>query len=453
MKRLNDYFAEYQGKLRISDIRTAPEEIVSFVIKNRLMICEQGRLYLNCGTHWELCKSVDIPDILCSLLLPEQAAKIPTRAIDEASKRLMRHPSLRVNMELEREKNKHLVNVKNGVYNIIDGSFTEQRGDAIFDYMLNFSYEHEAKIELARNFMAFVNSSLGRVYLPCLLRILAYCVSSLTKARKAFLLLGKGATGKSTVLEFIESIAGEDHCSHVPFHNIGSQQSRAEYIGKRLNISRDNSDQPMRREDAFKSLVSNEMLTGRRLYENAVDFVPRLKLIFASNVDLHFSHPDDAVYDRLLVIPFNKEVPKDKRDIGLLQKLLDERDTILSVALNYLPDLVKNGYDFGEPDACKHIIERYCAALHTAESFMEECCIVDETGTVSSVLLYRHYSTWCCENGFDPEGQRTFYSHVRSFDPSIRDGKVNHGGSRVNGFRGIMLKDAEDAQATDKKPQ
>ena len=441
-----DILKNFKGTLRIADIRTAPEEIVSFVIKNRLMICGQGRLYLNSGTHWKLCKSVDLPDILCSLLTPGQASQIPTRAIDEACKRLMRHPSLRVDMEAEREKNKHLVNVKNGVYNIIDGSFTEQRGDAIFDYMLNFSYEPEAKIELARSFIAFVHSSLGQIYLPCLLKILAYCVSSLTKARKAFLLLGKGATGKSTILEFVESIAGNEQCSHVPFHKIGNEQARAEYMAKRLNISRDNSDQPMRREDAFKSLVSNEMLTGRRLYENAVDFVPRLKLIFASNVDLNFARPDDAVYDRLMVIPFIKEIPTEKRDIELLQKLLDERDIIFSVALSTLPELVKSGYDFGEPDESKQIIERYRAALHTAESFINECCNIDENGTVSSVLLYRHYCSWCNENGFDPEGQRTFYSHVRSFDSSICDGKVWHGGSRVNGFKGLRLKESSDAQ-------
>lgn len=303
-----------------------------------------------------------------------------------------------------------------------------------------------AKIELTQSFMAFVQSSLGKNYLPCLLRILAYCVSSLTQARKVFLLLGKGATGKSTLLEFIESTVGEDHCSHVPFHNIGNEQARAEYLGKRLNVSRDNSDQPMRREDAFKNLVSNEMLTGRRLYENAVDFVPRLKLIFASNVDLHFAHPDDAVFDRLLVIPFVREIPKEKRDIGLLQNLLDERDTILSVALSLLPKLVESSFDFDEPDECKHIIERYRAALHTAESFINECCNMDENGTVSSILLYRHYCTWCGENGFEPDGQRTFYSHIRSIDPSICDSKVYHGGSRVNGFKGIELKESSDAQ-------
>ena len=122
-------------------------------------------------------------------------------------------------------------------------------------------------------------------------------------------------------------------------------------------------------------------------------------------------------------------------------------------ALSFLPKLVESGFDFDEPNECKHIIERYRAALHTAESFINECCNLDENGTVSSVLLYRHYCTWCSDNGFEPDGQRTFYSHVRSFAPSICDGKVNHGGSRVNGFRGIKLKDAEDAQANDKQAQ
>lgn len=179
-------------------------------------------------------------------------------------------------------------------------------------------------------------------------------------------------------------------------------------------------------------------------------------LIFASNVPLNFAHADDAVYDRFMVVPFENEIPNEKRDRDLLTKLLQERDIIFSVALDQLPDLIQSGYDFKAPERCKRIIEGYRVALHTAEHFLNERCTLCEKGTVSSVLLYKQYCTWCSDNGLEPDGQRTFYSHVRSFAPSICDGKVNHGGSRVNGFRGIKLKDAEDAedaQVTDKKPQ
>ncbi len=439
--------AQKRGLLRISDPKNAPAEIVSYVLENNLLVCDQGRAYINCSTHLQLCKPEELPDLIYDLIQADQASQIPSRTVDESIKRILRHPSLRVDMETEREKTAHLVNMQNGVYDIEAGKYSENRGGCRFDYVLGFNYDPNVRIELARSFMRFIESSLGQAYLPCLLRVLGYCVSSLIKARKAFLLLGKGATGKSTTLELIENVVGDLHCSHVPFHSIGNIHSRAEYLGKRINISRDNSDQPMKSEDAFKSLVSCEMLTGRRLYENAVDFIPRLKLIFASNVELNFAHADDAVFDRLLVIPFVREIPPEKRDMGLLQKLLNERDIIFSAALNTLPDLVKSGYDFREPDECKRIIERYRAALHTADSFIQECCKADENGSVSSVLLFRRYCVWCSENGVDPDGQKTFYSRVRAFSPSIRDGKVWHNGSRVNGFRGLSLGQIEEPEA------
>lgn len=447
MKNESAIFAKHKRKLRISDPKNAPAEIVTYVLENKLMVCDQSRAYINCGTHYLLVKPEELPDFIYDLLQPEQASQLKTTAIDEACKRILRHPTLRVDMEKERERTAHLVNVQNGVFDTKTGEFSENRGEHRFDYVLRFNYDPNARIELAQNFTRFVESSLGREYLPSLLRILGYCVSSLIKARKAFLLLGKGATGKSTTLELIENVVGESHCSHVPFHSIGNIHSRAEYLGKRINISRDNSDQPMKSEDAFKSLVSCEMLTGRRLYENAVDFIPRLKLIFASNVDLNFAHADDAVYDRLLVIPFLLEIPPEQRDIGLLQKLLGEREIIFSAALNTLPDLVKSGYDFREPDECKRIIERYHAALHTADSFIAECCTVSDSGSVSSVQLYSRYCAWCSENGLEADGQKTFYARVRAYNPSISDGKVYHHGARVNGFRGLSLGQTEEPEA------
>lgn len=427
------------GKLRV-DMKTAAEEICTFFLTEDLLRCDSVSFYLNCGTHAQRTSREEMSALVYCFLNPQQAAAMPTRAVEEAIKRLLLHPSVKVDAEENRQRSEHVVNMKNGQFDISTGQFSEKRVEILADYILNFNYIPKAQIEQARTFLSFLNSSLSRGYLDCVLRILGYLVSSLTQARKAFLLLGKGATGKSTILEMTEAVVGKDQCSHVPFHRIGNIHARAEYAGKRLNVSRDNSDVPMKDEDGFKNLVSCETTTGRRLYENAVDFVPRLKLIFASNVDLNFKHPDDAVFDRLLVIPFTKEIPPEKRDLNLLEKLMEERDIIFSAALNTLPDLVKSGFDFHEPDACKRIIERYRAALHTADSFLADCCELKENGSVSSVQLFRRYTAWCAENGIDADGQKTFYSRVRAYDARIKDSKVYHNGVRVNGFRGIALR-------------
>ena len=69
----------------------------------------------------------------------------------------------------------------------------------------------------------------------------------------------------------------------------------------------------------------------------------------------------------------------------------------------------------------------------------------------SSVLLFKQYNSWCAENGLQSDGQKTFYAHVRTFSAAITEGKVNADGSRVNGFRGIALKQTDDAHTGGKQ--
>lgn len=440
--------------LTIKDLKDAAHEIVEFFLaRNDLLICN-GQIYEKREGFYSSIGSEDkLIRRIYQSINRDQIAQISTRAVKEAAGRIMNHPALQFDFNEQRTQDMMKLNVENGVYDINQRSFSERKGDSYFDYMLNFTYRDNAKIDLAMNFVSFVTTSLGREYLECLLRILAYLISSLISGRKAFLLLGKGSTGKSTLLELIEAVVGVPNTSHVPFHLMGNLHARAEYREKRLNISRDNSDAPMKNEDAFKNLVSCEMISGRRLYENLVDFIPRLKFIFASNVDLNFAHPDDAVYDRLLVIPFTKEIPEKERDRDLLQKLLAEKDIIFSVAMNQLSDLVQSGYDFKEPDASKEIIALYRKALHTAESFLGDCCKVDESGAVSSVELYRQYLCWCGDNGMEADGQKTFYAKVRALSPVIRESKVWHSGKRVNGFKGITLKESGDVHPDDEQAE
>lgn len=438
--------------LTIKDPKNAAQEITEyFLARDDLLIWnsqvyeKRKRFYSPIGSEDKLIR------LIYRAINRDQIAQISTRAVKEAAGRIMNHPALQFDFDAQRKLNVMKLNLLNTVYDIPQRGSSEDKKDLHFDYVLNFNYMYNVRIEQAKVFVKFVESSLGMEYMECLLRILAYLISSLILGRKAFLLLGKGSTGKSTLLELIEAVVGVDNTSHVPFHMMGNIHARAEYRDKRLNISRDNSDVPMRNEDAFKNLVSCEMTSARRLYENLVDFVPRLKYIFASNVDLHFAHPDDAVYDRLLVIPFTKEIPEKERDRELLKKLLEERDIIFSVAVDQLSDLVQSGFDFKEPTASKDIIAVYRKALHTAESFLCDCCKVDESGSVSSVELYQQYLCWCSENGMEADGQKTFYAKVRAFSTAIRDSKVQHNGKRVNGFRGIRLKESGDDQTADKQ--
>ena len=105
--------ALYRGGLRITDLKNIVVEIIEFIIRNGLLIHDRGRPYLNCGSYYLLLKPEELTEIICFLIHPEQASQIPTRAVDEAVKRLLRHPGIMVDMEAERQRSEHLVNVQN----------------------------------------------------------------------------------------------------------------------------------------------------------------------------------------------------------------------------------------------------------------------------------------------------------------------------------------------------
>ncbi|MCC8111955.1 MAG: DUF5906 domain-containing protein [Ruminococcus sp.] len=279
------------------------EEISKFGI----LVFDDGNPYMKCDSYYQRLTDEEGKIVLQQLLSPSAQLRVPSAVITECYKRLSHSTDLQRDIRADFFKTQHLLNLKNGVYDIQKKELLKSDLSYQFDYVLNFSYKENITLENTPAFKSYVKHSIGKENLECLLRSTGYCISSLTKGRKAFLLFGLGKTEKSTWLNLIEEAVGDSFISHEPFHKMTSEQFKAKYIGKRINISCDSSSAPMRHEESFKSLISCEKTTGRNLYENSIDFLPTLKFAFASNEELHFSHPDDAIYDRLVLLPFTKK--------------------------------------------------------------------------------------------------------------------------------------------------
>jgi len=364
-------------------------------------------------------------------------------------KRLCYMPELQLDLISEFWKGQMLVNLSHGVYDILRQELVPVRGEFKFDYVINIRYRPRCKLDDAPNFKHYIETSVGYDQLECLLRVLGYCISSLTKGRKAFVFYGIGRTGKSTILNVLEAAIGSNLVSHEPFHTMSGERAKAHYEGKRCNISRETSTRPNRNEESFKSLVSCEFTTGSEKYEKQRDFVATLSFVFAGNSDVEFTFMDDAILDRLVYLIFNKTIPEDEIDLDLEEKLLAEKDVIFSLALDSLKRLIMDKYDFKmSPIAQEHIKHRRYL-IHSAESFLDEKCKLSENGRVSKVVLYAAYTVFCKANALKPESRNRFYDKVRNYDASITDGRVpDSTGNSVQGFCGISFISGE-CQATD----
>ena len=443
-----------RGILPIHDPKTAISTMLEFMANAKIILFDKRIPYLDCKDYWCRIDDADVCDCLKHLVGFEMAAQLSESTFDNVIRKMKSLPELRVDWHEQFKANQYKVNLSNGVFDILKKELTTDAKEHPFTYILNASYLPGSKLDQAPAFKKFVETSIGYDNFDCIMRIIGYVLSSLTKGRKAFVFQGRGGTGKSTLLNWLEAVVGEQFVSREPFHSMGSKESLARYQDKRVNISRENGVTPMRNEDGFKSLVSCEGITGRDVYSKAVSYVPTTKFIFGSNHDLCFLHPDDAVWDRLVVILFNRKIAN--RDLELDSKLYKERDVIVSLALDTLQDLVNSGYNFRESKASKKYIELKRKELHAPEAFLDECCEIRADGKVSKQALLRAYEVWSEQNGFPCIGRNEFYDVVRAHNSKIKDQKVSSVSGRVNGFGGIALKGAElwnaDSEAKDDAP-
>ena len=405
--------------------------------------------YINLHTHWQKISRIDVLKVIRNLIHPDDRYEVGSKVIAEVAKRLAEDVTLQFSIEAACKAQEYLINFKNGVLNILTGEFTTDRSKWIFDYVLNVNYVNHCTEKDCPNFMHFIKTSAGLENLQCILISIGYAISSLLHVKKAIFLFGETDGGKSTLLIFISNAVAPELVSNINFQQLSNGYFVIQLLGKKLNISYDNSSKAMDNEQMFKSIVACERISARALRENPIQFVPTAKLFFASNKPYTYKNPDLALYRRMIFIPFEYSVPAEKQDKDLLNKLEQERDVVFSLAARTLQEFVKSGYDFKMSPKAKAYLESRIAALHSVDGFLDDRTVVDEAGSVSTAALYEAYKLWCAENALDPVDKAEFKESVLAYDPSIDYKKVGPRNKRAWGFKCLRSKTAEELNAPD----
>lgn len=352
-----------QPPIHITNHEQEVQILYQELIERKSMVFCNGAPYIWTGTYFRCVADQDISMVITNLVCRRSNGVEPEHT-KTVFQKLSVDNRLQVDIEGEAEKNRMYINTPTGVYDIANQVLIPHDGTRKFNYELDFEYVKGATIEKAPVFREFVGSSMGLEKLKFLLQIIAYCCSSLIGARAAIELIGTGKRGKSVIISFLESVVDECLRSSLSFSDIGRREYVVKLVGKIANICSGNDPASMKNESLFKRITACERIMARDLYKSAVSFRPTATLIFASNHDLAFAHPDDELWDRVIPLVFSKAIPEEKRDHELLNKLISEKDVIMSLAVDTLHDLVESGYKFNLPDDSKEYLERRRAELH-----------------------------------------------------------------------------------------
>ena len=337
---------------------------------------------------------------------------------------------LRVQKDIrELNPNPYIINVKNGLYNVLEDTLTEHNADYYSTVQLNVTYDKEAKCP---RFLEFLKESMGgdMEQVALIQEMLGYFLIPINSAQKCFVIVGVGGAGKSVLLRVLNDILlGKQNVSNVSWQALNERFKTAELFGKLANIFADLPTKYIDDNGIFKALVGEDYLTVEKKNKNPFSFQSCARLLFSCNsIPKNYGDRSEGFYRRLIIMRFNNAVPVEKRDPDLIEKFRLEADGIFLFALEGLKRLMNNQFKFSETEVNKSELQQYRENNDSMLSFVKESCRIDANSRVSSTELFNAYKAYCEEGGLKPYSQKMFVQQLTTSFPEVtraRDGVAN----------------------------
>lgn len=248
-------------------------------------------------------------------------------------------------------------------------------------------------------------------------RAIGYSLTGDTSERAMFVLYGKGKNGKSTMLSVISELVG-DFATRTPTETLMQKQNEgipndiAKLRGARFVFASEAEDGKRLAESLIKDLTGEDRIAARFMRQEWFEFVPTFKIWFSTNHRPVIRGTDEAIWDRLKLVPFNYRFPdgEQRPKHEVLAEFRAELPGILAWAVRGCRDWRKKG--LGTSEAIRAATAEYRTDMDTLGMWIAEECVESPIATCSSTALYDDYKRWTENNGERPATHKAFAAQL-----------------------------------------
>ena len=271
---------------------------------------------------------------------------------------------------------------------------------------------------------------------------------------KALFLVGPTASGKSTFLDTINAMLGEDTvASLTPQQLTGERFSGAELFEKWANIRNDIPAATVENTGMFKEIIGGDPMKAERKRKDPFMFEPTAKHLFAANELPSTETDDEAFYRRILLVPFPETVPVAERDKHLDDKLQAELPGVLNWALQGYDRLQQQGGFTADrtPGQTQETWQKWADSV----SRFEKAALTEGDDAIAKSDVYAAYLEYCRQEGIPSDTQHSMTRSLKQ--QGYEDGRTYVDGEQQRVFlqtrlssRGKqLLDDARDRGSSD----
>ena len=304
---------------------------------------------------------------------------------------------------------------QNGIYDIAADTLEPFNKDKIMTNKIHWNYNPDAYSKLVDDVLNKIACNDAKVRM-LLEEVIGYTFYRRNELRKAFMLKGKRHNGKSTFLDMVAYLLGEDNISALDLSDLSHEYKASGLFGKLANLGDDIEDEFIPSAGVFKKIVSGDRMNANIKFAAPIEFNPYCKLIFSGNTipRLGRGRDSDAIVDRLIIVPFNASFNKGTANFSPFIKY----DLRTPECMEYLVKIGIKGLkrvlatnSFTTNEAIEKELAEYEEALNPITTFFED--VGDSLCNEPTKKCYRLYDQFCFENAMKPISHVEFSRQVK----------------------------------------
>lgn len=303
------------------------------------------------------------------------------------------------------DKDPWLVGVQNGILNLRTGEFSPADRSLLVTKRLGVNYEPGATCPKWEKFLQDILQ--GDVELiGYLQQALGYTITGLMGEQVFWFLYGTGKNGKSTFVETLQTLGG-DYLLKSPETLLareakGREPSRdiALLPGVRVLLGNETNSDVRLNTNVVKAITGGDTMSGTPLYAKSFHFKPSAKLWMYGNHKPTIPEQDEGIWRRVILVPFEYEVPESKRDRDLDTKLQAELPGILNWVIEGLRRWQEAGCRLRHPARIQELVAEYRKDEDNLGNFIEACIVATGAGTrIEKAKVFNAYKLWAEAEG------------------------------------------------------
>jgi putative DNA primase/helicase len=340
------------------------------------------------------------------------------------------------------DANPLLLNLQNGTFEIETAILRPHRREDFITKICRGSYRPDAPRKELNKFLARIFRT-HPTLIGFIQRAFGYGATGLTIEQVVFFLFGRGANGKTTLIDAVMYVLGDFAGKADPDllmmrdGSPGHPCNVADLMGKRSVVVSETNDGKRFDESKLKDLVGETRLKAREMYGSFFEFTATTKFFMYSNHKPVVRGTDFGFWRRMRLIPFVETIGDEEKDADLPGKLKSEVDGILTWIVDGA--VLWRSEGLGVPVEVSAATADYRQEMDSIGAFIDDFCLDGEKLVSYAKDLYAAYTKWCDENGEHRLTQKRLGTTLT--ERGYRSERCSHSGLKK--WLGIGLKAGE----------